>query len=137
MSITMSEILKDKKFEEQDGAVQANLLILLEKMNKVRELYNKPMKITSGLRTKEDQIRVYAQKGIIDLSKIPMKSKHLAGAAVDVSDPSGELNLWCKENEETLRELGIWLETRQGNWQHFQVLPYGSYTPKKSIFFNP
>jgi Peptidase M15 len=135
--ITMQEILKDKKLEDQSAEIQANLVILLERMNKVRELYGKPMLITSGLRTEADQIRVYAEKGITDLKKIPMKSKHLKGNAVDVSDPKGELNDWCKKNEETLRELGIWLETRQGGWQHFQIVPYGSYTDKKTIFFNP
>lgn len=135
--ITMAEILKDKKLEDQTPEVQANLAILLERMNKVRELYGKPMRITSGLRTEADQIRVYAEKGITDISKIPMKSKHLRGAACDVADSDGALNTWCKLNEEKLRELGIWLETRQGGWQHFQVLPYGSYTEKKTIFFNP
>ena len=137
MSISMKELLGSYKLEDQPQDVQDNLAILLERMNKVRDLYGIPMRITSGLRTKADQIRVYAAKGITDQSKIPMKSKHLAGAALDVADGAGKLNQWCKDNEETLRELGIWLETRQGGWQHFQVLPYGSYTPEKTIFFNP
>lgn len=137
MSISKKEIIKDYKWEDLSSDIQKNIEQLLEKMNKVRDLYGKPMIITSGLRTKEDQIRIYKEKGITDLSKIPMKSKHLQGLAVDVYDPSGELNQWCKDNEEKLREIGVWLEARQGNWQHFQIEQYGSYTSKKSIFFNP
>lgn len=137
MSISKAEILRKYKWEDLDSETQSNIDVLLERMNIVRELYGKPMVITSGLRTKEDQIRVYKDKGITDISKIPMKSKHLYGCAVDVADSDGKLNQWCKDNEEKLREIGIWLETRQGGWQHFQIQPYGSYTPKKTIFFNP
>ncbi len=136
--ISMNELLNNKyKLEDQSEEIQANLAILLDKMNQVRSLYGKSMVCTSGLRTIEDHLRIYATKGITDESKIPMKSKHLYGEALDVSDPSGELNSWCKKNEEVLRDIGIWLETRQGNWQHFQIVPYGSYNVDKSIFFNP
>lgn len=135
--ISKEEIIKDYKWDDLDSEIKANIELLLKRMNEVRKLYAKPMIVTSGLRTKDDQIRVYAKKGITDITKIPMKSKHLTGCALDVSDLSGDLNKWCKENEEKLRDIGIWLETRQGNWQHFQIEPYGSYTPKKTIFFNP
>lgn len=137
MSISMEELLKGAKLEEQDQSIQNNLVILLEKMNKIREAYGKPMVVTSGLRDMQNHLRIYREKGITDISKIPMKSKHLYGLAVDIADGNGDLNKWCKENEEYLRNLGIWLETRQGGWQHFQIAPYGSYNESKSIFFNP
>lgn len=136
--ITEAEILKGRITRaEMPPEHIANLDILLDRMNKVRTLYGVAMTITSGYRSNAEQIRVYAAKGITDIKKIPMGSKHLICAAVDVADTDGKLNQWCKDNEEALREIGVWLETRQGGWQHFQVLPYGSYNPKKTIFFNP
>lgn len=133
--ISMKEILKDKKLEDQSPEVQANLLILLEKVNKVRQAYGKPMTITSGYRTKEDQIRVYAQKGITDLSKIPMGSKHISGQAVDISDPKGEFKAWIMENISLFEELGIYMEAFEytKNWVHMQII-----APKSgSRFFKP
>ena len=133
--ISMKEILKDKKLEDQSPEVQASLLILLEKVNKVRQAYGKPMTITSGLRTKEDQIRVYAQKGITDLSKIPMGSKHISGQAVDISDPKGEFKDWIMENISLFEELGIYMEAFEytKNWVHMQII-----APKSgSRFFKP
>ncbi|NDE09892.1 MAG: hypothetical protein EBZ95_04910 [Chitinophagia bacterium] len=135
--ITMEELIHQVQLESLSEEIQNNLNILLERINKVRSEYGKKMIVTSGLRSMDDHLRIYAEKGITDKSKIPMKSKHLIGAAVDIYDPVGELNQWCKDNEEFLRDLGIWLEIRQGNWQHFQILPYKSYNNQKTIFFNP
>jgi LAS superfamily LD-carboxypeptidase LdcB len=135
--ISMQELLKDAKFEDQEQSIQDNLTLLLERMNKVREAYGKSMVVTSGLRTMADHLRIYAAKGITDKSKIPMHSKHLVGLAVDIADSDGSLNQWCKDNVELLRDIGIWLENRQGGWQHFQVAPFGSYQPDGTIFFNP
>lgn len=136
--ISMSEIVKSPAtFEQQSQDIQSNLTILLERMNKVRTAYGKSMTCTSGLRTMEDHLRIYAEKGITDHSKIPMKSKHLFGQALDVYDITGDLHQWCKDNESLLKEIGIWLENRQGPWQHFQVVPFGSYTEDVTIWFNP
>ena len=136
--IEMKELLNNKyKLEDQSEEIQNNLNELLDKMNQVRSLYGKPMVATSGLRTMEDHLRIYAAKGIIDQSKIPMHSKHLYGLALDIADGDGSLNQWCKEHEEDLRQIGIWLEIREGGWQHFQIRPYASYTEEKTIFFVP
>lgn len=79
--------------------IDSNLAILLERVNKIRSEWGKPMTVTSGLRSMEDHLRIYADKGITDPSKIPMKSKHLVGAAVDISDPDLEITAWLKEND--------------------------------------
>lgn len=97
-----------------DGEVAANLAILLERMNKVRAAYGKPMTVTSGLRSPSDQARINPNAP---------KSKHLIGAACDISDPDGALYDWCKANEDLLASIGLWLEHRMGSWQHFQVIP--------------
>jgi uncharacterized protein YcbK (DUF882 family) len=137
--ILMRELIKDEDFESLSPEIQKNLENLLIIINNIRTLYDTPMIVTSGLRTMEEHLAIYAKKGITDKTKIPMKSKHLFGLAVDISDPNGELKTWCKNNEKTLKEIGVWMEdfSSTPNWVHFQIVPYGSYKEGKSLWFNP
>lgn len=98
--------------------IQKNLDKLLDAMNKIRLAYNKPMMITSGLRS-EAQQEALIKAG---QSNAP-KSKHLIGAAADVYDKDGELYRWCKDHTKDLEAAGLWCEERQGPWQHFQIYP--------------
>jgi len=144
--ISMKELdPKDEATSEQ----RANLEILMERINKIRACWGRPMKVTSGLRSMEDHLQIYRDKaskkkapfedGVFDESKVPMKSKHLFGQAVDIYDPSKELQQWCEANEDKLKEIGLWMEAFSAtpNWCHFQIVPYGSYKESKSIWFNP
>lgn len=80
------------------------------------------MTVTSGLRTMEDHLRIYREKGITDPAKIPMKSKHLIGAAVDIYDPGLEITKWLKEDESAkLIAAELWCEEGNKNWVHFQI----------------
>lgn len=136
--ITLAE-LNPKNFKMSDEE-EANLLILHEKINKIRTLYAKPMVVTSGFRSKDDHLRIYreiaAKKGKdFDESKVPMASKHLYGKAVDISDPKGELAKWCHENVKHLEDIGLWCEDTAvtKGWVHFQIEP-----PKSgNRFFKP
>lgn len=121
----MDELLKGAKFDDLAPEIQANLTVLLAKLNLVRTAWGKPMTSTSGLRTMADHLRIYAAKGITDQSKIPMKSKHLSGEADDISDPKRELQAWCKTNEAKLAEIGLWMEDFSATpaWVHFQIVP--------------
>lgn len=102
--------------------IDSNLAILLERVNKIRSEWGKPMTVTSGLRSMEDHLRIYADKGITDPSKIPMKSKHLVGAAVDISDPDLEITAWLKENDsQRLIDAELWCEEGNADWVHFQI----------------
>ena len=133
--IAISEILKKYKLEDQEAEIQTNLADLVEKLNKIRTAYGKPMTITSGLRTKADQIRIYNQKGITDPKKIPMGSRHLYGQAADIGDAKKELQQWCKDNVKILEEAGLWCEHFDDTptWVHFQTVP-----PKSgNRFFKP
>jgi uncharacterized protein YcbK (DUF882 family) len=121
--LAMQELLKNANLEDQTDEVQSNLGILLERVNKIRALWGKPMTVTSGLRTMEDHLRIYREKGITDPAKIPMKSKHLVGAAVDISDPSLELTKWLKANAQQLVDAELWCEEGNANWVHFQIYP--------------
>lgn len=142
--LSMSEFLKGTTFEAQTPEIQANLTKLLGCMNQVRTAWARPMTTTSGLRTMEDHLRIYresaAKKGItFDQSKVPMKSKHLFGQAVDIFDPKKELQTWCRANEALLLSIGVWMEdfSATPNWCHFQTVAYGSWKPGKSIWFMP
>lgn len=97
------------------------------------------MIVTSGYRTMEDHLRIYAEKGIADKSRIPMGSKHLVGAAVDIFDPDQKLQDWVWGNQSFLRRIELWCErfTHTPNWVHFQSIPYGSWQEGGSIFFIP
>lgn len=117
-----------------DDIQSKNIEVLLHRMNQVRIIYNKPMLITSGVRTIEDQIRIYTEKGVTDKSKIPMGSMHLIAAACDVLDLDGSLMKWCKDNVAVLEAIGLWIEDDASVPRvHFQIYP-----PKSgSRFFKP
>ena len=55
----MKELLSNQAtFESLDKEIQDNLNILLDKVNKVRTAYAKPMIVTSGLRTKKHHLEI-------------------------------------------------------------------------------
>lgn len=96
--------------------IDANLKMLLDRINKVRAEWGKPMTVTSGLRSQADQARI---------NPSAPKSKHLLGAAVDISDPHGELKAWLKAHPEVLVNSVLWCEAAESTptWCHFQCIP--------------
>lgn len=95
--------------------IDNNLQILLERVNKIRAEWGKPMTVTSGLRSQTDQQR---------LNPSAPKSNHLIGAAVDIYDPDLSLTAWLKENSsKRLIEAQLWCEEGNKNWVHFQIYP--------------
>lgn len=131
----MKELLSNQAtFESLDKEIQDNLNILLDKVNKVRTAYAKPMIVTSGLRTKQHHLEIYARKGIFP-PKVPMKSNHLFGRAIDFADGDGKLKKWILENIKLIEEIGLYMEdfTATKTWVHFQINP-----PKSGKrFFKP
>lgn len=125
--ITLEE-LNPKGFALSD-VQRRNVVVLHERINIVRKKYGKPMLVTSGVRSIEDHKRIYMEiakrKGISN-PRIPMGSQHLKGAAVDISDPKGELYAWCKANESVLIEAKLWCEEGTRGWVHFQIVPPAS-----------
>jgi hypothetical protein len=75
-----------------------------------------------------EHLEIYRKKGITDQSKIPMKSRHLIGAAIDIYDPNKILQSWVLSNVKVLEEVGLWCEdfSATPNWVHFQILPPAS-----------
>jgi D-alanyl-D-alanine dipeptidase len=106
---------------------QKNVHILLEKINKLREAYGKPLRVTSGYRSKAKHLAIYAAKGITDQSKIPMQSNHLKGLAIDVvpvEDPVPHLQDWIMANESLMADIGLWFEdfSATKTWVHAQAV---------------
>lgn len=140
--ITLQEL--NPKSYKLDDIQKKNIEILLHRMNQVRLLYNKAMIITSGVRTIDHQISIYKEKAVkkewpfqdgkFDISKVPLKSMHLIGAACDVLDESGDLMLWCRNNEHHLVAIGLWIEDDPSTPRvHLQIYP-----PKSgNRFFKP
>jgi len=106
-------------------------------INMVRKLYGKPMVITNCIRSWLRHVSIYANLTvpITDESKIPSGSKHLSCEAVDILDLDGKLYQWCVDHEAELTEIGVWIEADTKGWVHFQIVPYGSWEPGKTIFF--
>jgi hypothetical protein len=128
--ITLQELLRGAVMKDLSQDIQGNLMTLLERINKVRTAYNKPMTVSSPLRTMADHLRIYEEKAKkegkpFDKSKVPMQSRHLYGKAVDIADPKQELQKWCKDNEKLLAEIGLWMEdfSATKTWVHFQTEP--------------
>lgn len=137
MGVTFKEILSGTMINDVPINHQHNLEDLLKRVQLLREAWGKPLIVTSGYRSEQQHLRIYSQKGITDKSKIPMKSKHLVGLAVDFADPDGLLYAWIKLNEHKLEKWGLWCEEGTQGWIHCQCVPYASYLPGKSRFFKP
>lgn len=54
-----------------------------------------------------------------------LRSKHMTGQAIDISDPEGDLDEWCLSHLEVLERIGLWLEhpSATKNWCHVQTVP--------------
>lgn len=84
-------------------------------MNIVRVEYGLPMRITSGVRSQEEEMRI---------DPAHPDSAHTKGAAVDILDPDPDKRLWnwCLDHIDLMVELGLYLEDRlySPNHVHFQ-----------------
>ena len=133
--ISMNELLSGQcTFDACTPEQKKNLTILLEKVNKVRSAYGKPMIVTSGLRTMKHHLDIYARKGIFP-PKVPTKSNHLFGRAVDFADGNGELKKWVLNNMKVMEDAGLYMEdfSATKTWLHVQIV-----APKSGKrFFKP
>jgi hypothetical protein len=132
--ITFNDILKDNSIADVPIAHQQNIEELVKKVNILLEQYKKNVVVTSGYRSMNKHKDIYRAKGI---TNIPMGSKHLSGCAVDIYDPKGEFHSFLQNNPSILDKADLYCENRQGNWQHLQSKPFGSYRPGKTRWFNP
>lgn len=133
--ISLKEILMGRaEFSNLPKDVQNNLMDLLERINKVRQAYNLPMKITSGLRLPQQNS---------SLKNSSQNSWHLKGAAVDIADADAKLWHWLTKNLELLQKIGLWIEDKRWTptWVHLQIFPPKSgkriFIPSNSAAIKP
>ncbi len=110
--ITYKELLHGHNVSDVPIAHQHNLEELLTKMNIIRNAYGKPMIVTSGYRSEQDQKRINPKV---------TNSAHMIGKACDILDSSGFLMQWCKANVKLLEDTGLWIEADTNGWVHFQT----------------
>lgn len=136
--ITLKELLGDADKKSIPENHLKNLNNLLAKANELRAAYGKPLRVTSGYRSLEKHLAIYAAKGITDQKKIPMQSRHLSGLAVDlvpVKEPVSDLHKFVKNNIALMQEIELWFEDfkHTATWLHCQIVP-----PKSGkLFFIP
>ena len=112
--ITYLELLHDHNVNDLTTAEQHNLEDLLKAVNVIRQAWGKPMTVTSGFRSPQDQARINPKA---------THSAHLEGKAVDIEDKDGSLYQWTKDNEALLVQAGLWVEAGTKGWVHYQIRP--------------
>jgi hypothetical protein len=136
--ISLKEILMGRvEFKDLPPEHQSNIMILLERINKIRSAYGKPMKVNDGYRRPQDKPKNGATQ-----------STHFRGAGIDIDDDdAGTLWKWVFANRKLLKEVGLWCEHPSWthcdgmSWLHFQIVPPGSgkrfYVPSTRPNPNP
>lgn len=128
--ISFKDMIAGKSVSDIPIAHQQNIDDLLRKVNVLLDAaeqagVGKFNVVTSGYRYMQDHLRIYKSKGIPE-DKIPMKSKHLTGQAVDIFDPDLKLTLWLKTDPKAIvlsQEQGLYFEDGNKNWVHAQSVP--------------
>lgn len=100
--------------------------------NELESAMDRFFTVTSGYRTWEDHKRIYREindRRLIQRKPelpIPLKSRHLFGQAVDLSDPDGTIKLWLREHVDTFMEdfdIYCEMEVSTPGWCHLQIVP--------------
>lgn len=78
----------------------------------------KKITVTCGFRSMAHHLKIYAEKGITDKSKIPMKSYHLSGLAVDFVVEGFTVSQLFRLMD--VAHFGG-VERTDGNWQHIDL----------------
>lgn len=117
MAINRNEVLMGReKLYPLDAKQEANLQQLLKALNLFRQMYGKPMTVTSGYRPAAINATV---------ANAAKKSNHQMCLACDFADSNKELAKYCMDNLYILEQCGLFLEHPDytKNWVHLQVVP--------------
>ena len=126
MAVTFKDLLHGHLISDVPINTQQKMEILKARLNKLQDIYKKPLIVTSGYRTAEDQQRINPRHP---------HSKHLTGQAADISDVTGEMKHWLLSNLDVLEECDLYCEAFEATptWVHYQTEP-----PKSGKrIFNP
>jgi hypothetical protein len=126
MSITFKEMQSGVDINDIPINIQHNMQESLIKFNKFRQAIGVPCIVTSGYRSLQHHMDIYRAKGVPD-DRVPLKSKHLYGFALDVADPDGSKYKWVEDHPELMEEFDLYYELGTKGWIHLQAVPFGSY----------
>jgi uncharacterized protein YcbK (DUF882 family) len=103
--------------------IRKNAEKLLIAINLIRDLYGKPMQVTSGFRPPEENAAAHGKT----------HSSHLSGEACDFADNDSSLTKWCLLNLDILAQAGLYMESPiathpvgKNGWVHLQTRAPGS-----------
>ncbi len=118
--ISYKELLHGHAINDLTIKQQQNLQELQTKVNVIRAAWGKPMIVTSGFRSLQDQKRINPKV---------TNSAHMEGKAVDIQDKDGSLYKWLEEdykakgNDSLLVVNGLFMEAGTQGWCHLQSRP--------------
>lgn len=110
--ISRDEVLMGREVEYPlTPALENNLKLLLEAVNKLRALYGKPMHVSSG----------YRPGAFNKAAGGAPNSSHLQCMAVDFKDADGAIKAWITKS--ILEECGLYMEDpdRTPTWLHVDI----------------
>lgn len=95
---------------------ECNFSHLYMAVNVLRYECGIPFVITSGFRSKEDQIRINPKA---------MNSAHMQAAACDIQDKDKSIWNWLMMHLDDVVDVGVYLESKTytPTWVHMQVIP--------------
>lgn len=99
--ITYEEVVRKYPEEDITPLMRTNLSKLLDALNKFRAAYGKPMIVTSGLRTQQQNDQ---------LSNAGKKSAHLTGEACDFADVDRSITNFVLANPSILVDCDLYME---------------------------
>lgn len=114
--IAKDEVLMGREVEFPLSAeVESNLGVLLDRVNRIRALYDKPMFVSSGYRPG------HYNKDAGGAANSP----HLECQAVDFHDKDRKLTDWILSNVQVLEECDLYMEDpgHTPSWVHLQSRP--------------
>lgn len=112
--ISVTEYLMGRHEEYPLSVTQAmHMADLLSRVNYLRAVYQKPLKVNSGYRP---------GKYNTEAGGAP-KSPHLMCQAIDLADPDGHFASWLIGHKRLLTELGLYMEdpSYTNGWVHLQT----------------
>lgn len=117
--ISRDEVVGKYPPEDITPLISANLSKLLDALNKFRQLYGKPMIVSSGLRT---------QQANDQLSNSGKNSAHLSGEACDFHDLDRALTNWIMASPQILVDCDLYMEDPSATptWVHLSIRRPGS-----------
>lgn len=128
---------RDKKYPcDLTDTIRANAAIVVDRANVILTEFRQATgdteqrKVVSGWRP---PLVNASTKGAA------LRSNHMTGQAIDISDPEGDLDEWCLHHLDRLALYTLWMEhpSATKGWCHLQIVPQKSFVRTGLRYFYP